>query len=183
MKLNSILAVLWIAFGLPASAFDPKEASTERFKVSYVEPEKIPEMKDLPEHYSGRDMAIKDDEAAGKRGESEKERLKRRQMHFRDAAYPIRVTDQTTGTVYQVESDRRTITATNLKGDVLWKVNPFVDAKLVPYRMKHPVIVYFGKAPEEWVKKEEPQLGLGFNSSQFGTLRLSDGKFTFHGQD
>lgn len=183
MKQLRILLVFPLVFNLAALPFDTKEASTERFKVSYVEPEKVPEMKDLPEHYSSREEAIKEDSAALQRGESEKDRLQRRQLYFRMAAYPIRVTDKTTGTVYQVESDRRTITATNLKGHVLWKVNPFVDAKLEPYRKKHPIISYFGKLQPWAEKKDQWLLGVGFNSSQFGSLDLASGKFTFLGQD
>ncbi|WP_035601348.1 hypothetical protein [Haloferula sp. BvORR071] len=183
MKIRSILSALLIASGLRAHAFDLKEASTERFKVSYVEPEKVPEMKDLPDYYPGRESAIRDDQAAVQRGDSEKDRLQRRQMHFRHAVYPIRVTDTTTGIIYEVAKDRRTITATNPKGEKLWAVNPFEDAKLKPYRVKHPIIFYFGKSQPGAPRKGKLQLGLEFDSSQFGTLDLADGEFRFLGQD
>ncbi len=182
MKAISILPILWFACVLPAAAFDLKEASTERFQVSYVEPERVPDIKELPDYYSGRAQAIKDDAWYAAGGGPEKDRLKMTQLHFRDIAYPIRVTDKVTGIVYEVAGDRRTITATNPKGEVLWKVNPFGDAKLEPYRLKHPVICYFGKTAN-LANRSGLLLGVGFNSSQFGTLRLSDGKFTFEGQD
>lgn len=105
-------------------------------------------------------------------------------MHFRDALFPIRVTDAITGVVYEVHEDRRTVSASKADGTLIWRVNPFKDAGLEPYRMKHPIIVDFGKAPSHYpAGQRDRYLSLGFNSSQFGVIELSTGAFTFAGQD
>jgi len=162
-------------------AFDTKKASTERFKISYVEPKELPSITALPAWFRNRDREIANEKVQEK-SESKADVLKMRKLLFEDCLFPIRATDQVTGIIYEVQEDRRTITATKPDGTLIWKVNPFVDAGLQPYRVPHPVIVYVG-GKEGTGPKTGPSLGIGFNSSQFGRLDLATGKFTFEGQD
>lgn len=181
MKPHFLAALLLFGVSQFVSAFDTEEASTERFKVAYVEPKVTPPITDLPLYYDERDQAIRDEQVQSKDGTDPKDILKMRQLHLRQALYPIRVTDKETGIVYEVQSDRRTITATKPDGTIIWKINPFVDAKLEPYRVKHPFIVYFGKSNQSNLKGAV--LGIAFNSSQFGAIELESGKFHWRGQD
>ena len=165
-----------------SSAFDTEKASNERFRVTYVEPKVAPPLTDLPEHYLGREEAIEYEQKQIEKGIDPKQLLKDRVLYFRQALYPIRVTDIKTGMIYEVQSDRRTITAKKPDGTLVWKVNPFIDAKLEPYRMKHPYISYFGKTRNSMNLKGSV-LGISFTSSQFGIIELEAGKFHWEGQD
>jgi hypothetical protein len=182
MKLHYLFALLLYGACQIVSAFDTKKASTDRFTVVYVEPKEVPPLSDLPSHFTERAEAIRNEEIALKRGDDPKDILQMRQLYLRQALYPIRATDKETGIIYEVQSDRRTITATKPDGTLVWKVNPFVDAKLEPYRFKHPFIVYFGKTLNQSNIKE-PVLGIAFNSSQGGVIELESGKFHFGGND
>ena len=182
MKPHYLAALLLFGVSQIVSAFDTDKASTDRFKVAYVEPKVTPPLTDLPPYFNERAEAIRNEQIETKRGDDPKDILKMRQLYLRQALYPIRVTDKETGIVYEVQSDRRTITATKHDGTLVWKVSPFVDAKLEPYRFKHPFIVYFGKALNQSNIKE-PVLGISFNSSQFGVIELESGKFHFGGND
>jgi hypothetical protein len=182
MKPLFVTALLLFGLSQFVSAFDTEKASTERFKVAYVEPKVIPPITDLPQYYRQRDEAISAEQVQTKKGVDPKDIMQMRQIHFRQALYPIQVTDKETGIVYEVQSDRRTITATKPDGTLVWKVNPFVDAKLEPYRVKHPIICYFGKTNNNSNLKG-PVLGIAFNSSQFGDIELESGKFHWGGQD
>ncbi len=92
--------------------------------------------------------------------------------------------DADTGIIFYVESDGRHVSAISQDGKILWHRNPFEDAKLEPYRLKFPVIVYLGK-PNDWMiqGKKEKYIGIGFNSSQFGIMDFEKGDFKFMGQD
>ena len=91
-------------------------------------------------------------------------------------------------TIY-VESNGRTVSAIQKTGEILWTVDPFVDAKLEFYRTKNPKIIYVGKASESRIESLNEEVGKGtwvgltYSSTQFGCLRIEDGKFIFSGQD
>jgi hypothetical protein len=182
MKPHFLAALLLFGVSQFVSAFDTEKASTERFKVTFLEPKVTPPITDLPPYCGWRDQAIKGEEAQTEKGRDPKDILKDRILYFRQALYPIQVTDKETGIVYEVQSDRRTITATKPDGTIIWKVNPFVDEKLEPYRVKHPFIVYFGKSNNQ-ANLKGAVLGIAFNSSQFGDIELESGKFHLRGQD
>ena len=92
--------------------------------------------------------------------------------------------DSGTGTLLYVESDGRHVSAISAKGKLLWNREPFKDARLPFYRTHTPQIVYIGPTPEAPpAGKPNTVVRIVFNSSQFGDLRLSDGKFTYAGQD
>ena len=184
MKTLSITYILLVALYLPAIAFDTEKASTERFKVAYVEPKELPSLEKLPSYYPGREVALRNEKEHIQLGTSPEALNQFRRMHFRDALFPIRVTDTVTGNIYEVQEDRRTIIATKADGTRIWKVNPFKDAGLEPYRSPHPIIAYFGKASSGYpTGKRDQYLGVGFNSSQFGAIDLKSGTFTGSGQD
>lgn len=92
--------------------------------------------------------------------------------------------DKDSGIIFYVESDGRHVVAINPEGKILWCRDPFADAKLEPYRLKLPLIVYIGK-PNEWqIKGREKQyIAISFNSSQFGIMDFENGDFIFQGQD
>lgn len=175
---------LVLLFGLHGAtiAFDAEKASDQRFKVSFVEPKELPPLSDLPAYFPNREMVIADDALSVKRGDPAEDIRMMRVLHFRYGLYPIRVVDQETGNTYEVQSDRRTIIAKKRNGELIWKVNPFVDAKLGPYRVQHPFITYFGKSANRSNLKG-PVLSIAFSSSQFGDIELATGKFHFGGQD
>ncbi|MBI3678765.1 MAG: hypothetical protein HY243_19320 [Proteobacteria bacterium] len=103
------------------------------------------------------------------------------------AAYSIK--DPRSGLILQLESDRRRITAFDTRGKMVWQANPFVDAKLQPYRTSHPVIVQLGVLPNCAVRSlantiiQDHFISIGFNSSQSGLLNAKTGHFIFMGQD
>ena len=94
--------------------------------------------------------------------------------------------DPTTGTLLYVESDGRHVAAISRDGILLWNRDPFRDAHLPFYRTEKPQIVYIGLASKfhhPVGEKPEKFVEISFNSSQFGTMRISNGEFYFSGQD
>jgi hypothetical protein len=182
MKPLNLSAILLFGIIQALSAFDTVKVSNERFKVAHVEPDVTPPSTDLPLFFTRRDEAIRNERSEIRKRTDPKDVLRMRQVYFRYALHPIRVTDKVTGIVYEVQSDRRTITATKPDGTLIWKFDPFVDSKLEPYRMKHPFIVYFGSSKNQSNVKETGP-AISFNSSQFGVIELGPGKFHWGGQD
>ncbi len=92
--------------------------------------------------------------------------------------------DKESGITFYVESDGRHVAAINAEGKILWHRDPFVEAKLEPYRFERPVIVWIGQ-PHAWMTegRKEKFISISFNSSQFGILDLKTGNFTFLGND
>ncbi len=183
MKVLLLASIGLATLNLSAIAFDTEKASTERFKVAYVEPKVTPPITDLPQYYRQRDQAIRDEQAQTKAGGDPKDILKMRQLYLRQALYPIRVTDKETGMVYEVQSDRRTIIATKPDGTIVWKVNPFVDAKLKPYRSDYPFIVEIWSQKPNVSTRKAPYLSIVFDGGQFGDLDLASGRYTYSGSD
>ena len=106
----------------------------------------------------------------------------------RAGAYaPKAYKDAITGIIFYVETDGRHVTAINADGEILWHRNPFADAKLQPYRIDVPRIVYIGKTSQTMeaahAKSGKRVVGISFDSSQFGELDVKMGVFTFSGQD
>lgn len=176
--ISALASICWV------QAFDLEKASTTRFKVSYVESEKLPPLTVIPKQFSGREGALKYEAEATESGKDRQVIDEMRRIYLRDLYFPIRVTDNETGNTYEVQADRRTIVARTKEGKVIWRVNPFEDAKLKPYRVQYPFIVYFGRSTMAIQDgKGDRFLGVAFNSSQFGVVNLADGSFTFEGQD
>jgi hypothetical protein len=92
--------------------------------------------------------------------------------------------DKASGIIFYVESDGRHIAAIDRDGKLLWNRDPFVEAKLEPYRFERPVIVSIGE-PHSWMTKGRPgrYVLINFNSTQAGILSFEKGDFTFLGQD
>ena len=182
MKPHYLLTLLLFGASQIISAFDTEKASTERFKVTYVEPKVTPPLTDLPDYFNERDQAIRNEQIQIKRGDDPEDILKMRQLYLRRALYPIQVTDKETGIVYEVQGDRRTITATKPDGTLVWKVNPFKDAKLKRYRSDHPFIVKIWR-PKNPTNQKGDYLSIYFTGGQQGDLDLASGHYTYTGQD
>jgi hypothetical protein len=94
--------------------------------------------------------------------------------------------DPNSGTLLYVETDGRHVAAISGEGKLLWNRDPFKDAHLSFYRTEKPQIVYIGpikKSAQIDGVKPDKFVGISFNSSQFGLLRISNGEFQFLGQD
>ena len=94
--------------------------------------------------------------------------------------------DSATGTTFYVESDGLHVAAISKEGKILGVRDPFHDAKLSDYRTHNPQIVSIGKG--SWLvngvrRRDVPAVLIGFNSSQFGAMKMSDGEFQIYGQD
>lgn len=94
--------------------------------------------------------------------------------------------DSVTGVTFYVESDGLHVAAISKEGKILWVRDPFHDAKLSDYRTHHPQIVFVGRG--DWLingvrRRDVPAIQIEFNSSQFGAMRMSDGKFQIYGQN
>ncbi len=184
MKATLLASILTLSSLCLAQAFDPEKAGTARFKVSYVETDKLPPLSEISELIDGRERALKEEMELIQLGADAKRLDQFRRTRLRYMYFPIRVSDTETGNTYEVQKDRRTIVAKTRDGKLLWKANPFEDAKLKPYRVKHPIISYFGRSTTAvQAGNGDRFLGVGFNSSQFGVIDLSNGDFTFSGND
>ena len=94
--------------------------------------------------------------------------------------------DPLSRTLLYVETDGRHVAAISGDGKLLWNRDPFKDAHLSFYRTEKPQIVYIGpvkKSAQIDGGKPDQFVGIRFNSSQFGLLRISSGEFRFLGQD
>ncbi len=94
--------------------------------------------------------------------------------------------DPRSGALLYVETDGRHVSAISLDGKLLWSRDPFTDAHLSFYRTEKPQIVYIGpvkKFAQIDGGKPNEFVGVRFNSSQFGLLRISSGEFQLLGQD
>ena len=89
---------------------------------------------------------------------------------------PLTFLDTHSHVLYYVESDGRHVTAIANDGKLFWHRNPFVDAKLEPYRYTKPMIRSISSPGGS-------RIAITFDSSQFGSLDSKTGDFTFGGQD
>jgi hypothetical protein len=90
------------------------------------------------------------------------------------------------GTLPYIANDGRPVAAISADGKLLWNRDPYKDAHLEFYRADKPQIVYIGAALKWQIPKSEKLekfVGISFNNSQFGVMRISDGEFYFSGQD
>lgn len=101
---------------------------------------------------------------------------------FRGLAYK----DAKSHVLIYVESDGRHVAAISESGTILWNKDPFVDAKLEPYRSAKPKIVGIGP-PLKWMKKHmrpnRRYVAVSYDSTQFGIVDEYNGDLTFLGQD
>jgi len=104
--------------------------------------------------------------------------------YTREFPGPQSYKDLKSNILFYVESDGRHVVAIDESGKILWHRNPFVEAKLEPYRIDHPVIVYIGPANISVLPGiEKEYIGISFDSSQFGVINIKTGDFQFLGQD
>lgn len=97
---------------------------------------------------------------------------------------PVAYVDRKLQVAFYAETDGQHLSAIAFDGRVLWTRTPFLDAKLEPYRMANPRIVWIG-APLPWMIKgaKGSFVAITFESTQFGLVDLKSGDFTFLGQD
>jgi hypothetical protein len=106
-----------------------------------------------------------------------------------DFVVPKVLVDPRTKISYFLDSDGRHISAIDPAAKLLWRADPFVDSKLESYRNSHPIILDFQFVDDSWWKihsylgRADGFLYIAFNSSQFGVVRKSNGRFIFFGQD
>ena len=90
------------------------------------------------------------------------------------------------GTLFYVETDGRHVAAISGDGKLLWIREPYKDPKVEFYRSANPQIIYIGSSPK-WYQPPKSEsdryVGISFSNSQFGVLKVSNGDFTFLGQD
>jgi len=88
---------------------------------------------------------------------------------------PYTCKDANSGIWFYVETDGRHVTAIQPDGTILWSKDPFADSHLALYRTQTPRIAYFTLT--------DKSINIIFNSSQFGTMDIKTGYFTFQGQN
>ena len=83
------------------------------------------------------------------------------------------------------EDDGRHLIGRDSGGKALWRRDPFVDAKLEPYRVEFPRIIWIGSPSRECGKVLHYKhcVGISYDSTQFGVVSIKDGSFVFLGQD
>jgi hypothetical protein len=92
--------------------------------------------------------------------------------------------DKESGITFYVECDGRHVAAIDPNGKILWHRDPFVDAKLEPYRFEKPLIVFIWPASGQDVEGKKGRfVAIAFNSMQFGIMSFEKGDFTWLGQD
>ena len=92
--------------------------------------------------------------------------------------------DPATKIIIYVETDGRHVAAISTDGRLLWRKDPFVDAKMEPYRLARPTIAAIGPASSVYVAPETAgQFAIHFTSSQMGLMSLATGQFKFMGQN
>lgn len=97
---------------------------------------------------------------------------------------PSPYVDQQTGVTYSVGRDGRHVTARASDGRVIWKRNPFKDAKMEAYRVSQPRVNFIGEADRPWLtEKMGSYIEIAFDSSQFGIMNAKTGDFRCLGQD
>ena len=111
------------------------------------------------------------------------------------SAKPQTYIDRRSLITFHVASDGRHVSAISSDGKPLWVSNPFEDAGLCPYRTPWPVISSIGSGEyyEELAKSHafrNPRINvthkfveIRFDSSQYGMLDETTGKFFFLGQN
>jgi len=91
------------------------------------------------------------------------------------------IVDTESGTQFQLDTTQIYITAITSNNDTLWKIDPWKDNNLGEYRLKRPIIIYFMFKTDEITGRKV--IAIDYNSSQFGTVELKTGQFTFLGND
>jgi hypothetical protein len=90
--------------------------------------------------------------------------------------------DKSSGTKYILDSTQVYIVAFDSKGKLLWVTDPWKDNKLMPYRVKRPVIVYFYFEKNKKTNDKEV-IWIVYNNTLFGVIDKQTGKFTCYGND
>jgi len=105
----------------------------------------------------------------------------RKKVVVKKKSYSQLIVDTESGTQFQLDTTQIYITAITSNNDTLWKIDPWKDNNLGEYRLKRPIIIYFMFKTDEITGRKV--IAIDYNSSQFGTVELKTGQFTFLGND
>jgi len=92
------------------------------------------------------------------------------------------LSDDSTKTLFILDTSQVFITALDSNGRQLWRTDPWKDNNLEKYRVERPIIVYFSFENNERTDNKEA-IWIVYNNTQFGIVDKSNGKFTWFGQD
>ena len=100
----------------------------------------------------------------------------------------ISLFDSLTNNKYVLDKKYIMITAYNNKKKIIWKTDPYLDNRILPYRTNRPRIISFkfGKTPDYYVNKVKSGktvLWITYNNTQYGFIDLVTGEYYFCGQD
>jgi outer membrane protein assembly factor BamB len=102
---------------------------------------------------------------------------------FDTLPHPLTYKDARSNILFVVGRDGQHVTAIAQDGKILWDVDPLADAGLDPYRTNHPLIDSIGPTPTRLSAALPGTISVTYDSTQFGALRIADGKFKWLGQD
>jgi hypothetical protein len=83
---------------------------------------------------------------------------------------------------FVLDSLRIRISAYDFSNKLIWSTDPWLDNKLIEYRVKRPVLVYYSLKPN-WKEDDKKLIWITYNNSQFGTVDRRTGKFDYMGKD
>jgi hypothetical protein len=99
----------------------------------------------------------------------------------------VTLTDSATKNTFVLDAEHIFITAYDKVGGILWKTDPWKDAKVEVYRTNRPIIVNmtFDVNPgyPDKLEKGDRVIWIECINTQFGYIDLKTGKFYFMGQD
>jgi len=81
---------------------------------------------------------------------------------------------------FVLDSLRINISAYNFSNKLVWKTDPCVDNKLMPYRLKRPRLIYYSLTGNGQDDKEF--IWITYNTTQFGAIDRQTGKFYYMGK-
>lgn len=83
---------------------------------------------------------------------------------------------------FVLDSLRMNISAYDFSNKLVWRTDPWRDNKLIAYRVKRPLLVYYS-LKANWKDDDKEFIWIGYNSTQFGTVDRRTGKFHYMGKD
>jgi hypothetical protein len=83
---------------------------------------------------------------------------------------------------FVLDSLRINISAYDFSNKLIWRTDPWLDNKLIAYRVKRPLVVYYAFKPN-WGTDDKEFIWISYNSTQFGTIDRRTGKFHDMGRD
>lgn len=100
----------------------------------------------------------------------------------------VKLVDTFTKNYFVLDSAHVVISAFNLKNEIIWSTDPYIENKIEKYRTDRPIIISieFGNSPNYFPDKVNVGLKviwITYNNTQFGFIDLVSGKYYYCGQD